>query len=141
MPQANFTPQTNGFAFVNSWIFDQTENDRVHNMLTFASKDTLTVLGPIFGPTFIFFGAGRILADWIFHAVPQTYGLCGGMAFAALDYYQAKLVLPKGNGYNDQPTRTTPAGVTLRTYLWKRLLDSLELNAAKVLVWMVVLHV
>jgi hypothetical protein len=63
------------------------------------------------------------------------------MAFAALDYYRIKSPLPRGNGYYDQPTRATPAGTRLRTYLWKRLLDSLELNAAKVLVWMVVLHV
>jgi hypothetical protein len=141
MPKANFTPQTNGFAFVNSWTFDQTESDRVRNTLTVASNEALTLLSPLFGPSFVFFGVGRALANGITNAVPQTYGLCGGMAFAALDYYQAKLAFPRGSGLKDWPTRATPAGAILRTYLWKRLLDSLELNAAQVLVWMVVLYV
>ena len=141
MSKANFTPQINGFAFINSWTFDQTESDRVRNILTVASNEALTLLSPLFGLSFIFFGVGRALAKWITSAVPQTYGLCGGMSFAALDYYEAKLALPRGNGPMDWPTRTTPGGAILRTYLWKRLIDSLELNAAKVLVWMVALYV
>jgi hypothetical protein len=49
-------------------------------------------------------------------------------------------VLPRGSDWKDQPPRATQAGDILRTYLWKRLLDSRRLNAGKVLVWMVFLH-
>ena len=107
MTKANFTPETNGFAFINSWTFDQTESDLIRNTLTAATNDALILLNPIFGPGLRFVRVGPVLADWIFRAVPQVYGLCGGMAFAALDYYRANLALPRGSGRNNQPTRAT----------------------------------
>ena len=45
----------------------------------------------------------RALADWIANALPQAYDLCGGMAFAALDYCLAKSALPRGSGQMINP--------------------------------------
>jgi hypothetical protein len=90
MSKVTFTLQNNGFAFVNWWTFDPTESDLIRNTLTIASNEALILMNPTFAPILRFIRIGPALADWIFHAVPQVYGLCGGMAFAALDYYQAK---------------------------------------------------
>ena len=59
-----------------------------------------------------------------------VYGLCGGMCFAALDYFHAGKPLP---------TRTSVQEVQpdLRSYLWERQLDSLSLPVIlKVIEWM-----
>lgn len=62
---------------------------------------------------------------------PIVYGLCGGMCYAALDYYHAGLLVP---------TRTTvpQPGDALYRYLWKRQMDSLHLpaGALRILRWM-----
>lgn len=142
MSKTSFRPETNGFAFINSWTFDQNEPDEVRQVFTGAINAALLLLGGIFwGGTLVMFSVGRKLMDWVTSSGVISYGLCGGMAFAALDYYKTGVTLPKGTGPNDQPTRATPAGATLRAYLWRRLLDSLRDNVATVLAWMAVLHV
>jgi hypothetical protein len=37
----------------------------------------------------------------------NPYGLCGGMAFTSLDYFLKGWIVPRGNGPNDQPQRTS----------------------------------
>jgi hypothetical protein len=95
--------------------------------------------------------------NWLNSALPDQYALCGGMAFAALDYYKKRWVVPQGksntlwtdlNGnpvldsqgnkqYVDVPQRDTPEGKALRDYIFQRLLDSfLSGVAAKTLEWM-----
>jgi hypothetical protein len=71
---------------------------------------------------------------------PDSYGLCGGMAFAALDYHRAGTQIPRGLDRDDIPTRDTAEGAALRHYLWERLIDSLEANLATFLAWMGMLH-
>jgi len=46
----------------------------------------------------------------------ETYGRCGGMAYAALDYYLAGLPVPPD-------TTTPPDGNWLADYIYSRLLD------------------
>jgi hypothetical protein len=53
--------------------------------------------------------------------VPGIYGLCGGMAFAARDYFEASLPVP--------PNAMTPNSGPLFDYLWVRLLASFNLPA------------
>lgn len=59
------------------------------------------------------------------------YGLCGGMCFAALDYFHAGRPIP------DEAT-IPPTGSGLHRYLWQRQLDSLSLPVGplKVIEWM-----
>jgi hypothetical protein len=80
------------------------------------------------------------ITQWVDGAVPDYYGMCGGMAFAAADYYTAGVPLPRGNGYNDIPQDDTPRGHALRQYLWGRQIQSLEVNAPQLLYWMAMLH-
>lgn len=61
----------------------------------------------------------------------NTYGLCGGMAFAALDYYFAGIPIPTHEAA-DFPNGLVPAeGSRLRRYIYKRMLNSVERNAAQ----------
>lgn len=139
MPTAKFRPQVNGFAFVNSWTFSLSENDTIIQTLG-ATANHLTgglagaaarVIAPVLQPT---------IQGWLARANPQTYGLCGGMAAAALDYYKARRPLPRGAGPTDWPTDATPQGAALRSYLLHRQIDSMVLNFPKLLFWMFMLH-
>jgi hypothetical protein len=60
---------------------------------------------------------------------------CGGMAFAAYDYYQDGL-----QAADFGPT-IPPEGSVLDQYILDRLNDSLELNAGKFLEWLMILYV
>ena len=63
------------------------------------------------------------------------YGRCGGMAFAAYDFYQ------DGRQANAFGPTIPPEGTELDQYILGRLIDSLELNAKTFLDWLMVLHV
>ncbi len=142
MPRTGFTPQTHGFAFANSWTLDEVETNQIRGILTAAVNTAFTALNPVLLVPLVVFGWGRSLCTWIADGLPETYGLCGGMAFAALDYYRSGLTLPRGSGRSDQPTRVTRKGAALRSYLWQRLLQSLTTGhaAAYTLAWMGALH-
>lgn len=76
------------------------------------------------------------LRDKLESDLAQGYGLCGGMCFAALDFYMSGLPVPRGQHANDQPASGTP----LRTYLWKRQFDSLVSDGARVMAWLITLN-
>ncbi|MGH2627777.1 MAG: hypothetical protein ACRDHY_14135 [Anaerolineales bacterium] len=130
MPKTSFRPETHGFAFANSWILDETESRQMRDILSSAVNAALMAVSPVLFAPLVVLGLGRGLGRAIAGGLPQVYGLCGGMAFAALDYYTRGLPLPRGTGPSDQPTRKTPKGATLRTYLWQRLLQSLTVGGA-----------
>jgi len=140
MPKTGFRPETDGFAFVNSWTFDATESQIMRDLMRAAIDAALHILTGPFALILRAVGADRALAEWIASGVTQQYGLCAGMSFTALDYYKAGLVLPRGTGYNDRPERTTPEGTRLRDYLWRRQMDDNTASAATFLAWMLVLH-
>jgi hypothetical protein len=161
MPRAKFHSETDGFAFVNNWSWDATETAILKGLVT----DALGVIEVILSP-FIIAAEGPLLAveagvpfigPWlvaktieaennaivngIVGAVTQAnYGLCGGMAFASLDYWHKSWVVPRGTGPNDQPQRTSPTGTALRDYIWTRLLQSVKDNVGTFLEWMAVYH-
>lgn len=59
-----------------------------------------------------------------------VYGLCGGMCFAALDYFYAGIPVPDTESVDD-------LNLEFFNYLWERQMDSLELDTlGKVLKWM-----
>jgi hypothetical protein len=139
MPRTAFDPQVHGFAFVNSWQLDEVERQQLHE----AFADHLTrgsILGAVaFGwlGRFLISRAIETLRDRLESDLAQGYGLCGGMCFAALDFYKKPdLPFPRGQDANDQPTSGSP----LRTYLWKRQLDSLVSDGARVLAWLIALN-
>jgi hypothetical protein len=139
MPRTGFQAEVNGFAFVNSWQLDKGESDQMRQTLTGsagqASSSAASGLGGLL--------SHRIapqLEGWIDAALPDYYGMCGGMAFAAADHFVAGVPLPRGRGYDDIPQDSTPHGRALRDYLWDRQVQSLHTNAAQLLHWMIMLH-
>jgi hypothetical protein len=104
-----------------------------------------------------------ILNGWVANKfLTMDYGLCGGMAFAALDYYKLGWVVPQGKEdiYTDPniidpntskpkefraPRRVvdggTPEGELMRKYIWQRLIDSFVTGnvATNTLYWMALL--
>jgi hypothetical protein len=139
VPKTSFRPETSGFAFVNSWKYDASERERLRAILSSALGRGLDILRPKGGGS-LAFRLGDRVAGWIASVIPEGtgYGLCGGMAYAAADYYRAGLVAPQET--NDQPRWDTPQGADLRGFMWRRLVESMYRNAAQVLAWMVMLH-
>jgi hypothetical protein len=146
MPKLAWRSDVDGFAFANSWSLD------------FAERAALTQLAPGLIPAAV--GAvGLIIPDPVTIAIltgtltaaAQGYltlgpspaiGLCGGMAYAALDHWRSKTPLPRGANAADQPTRTSPAPAVLRDLIWRRLLDSLTFGGVlqRTLEWTLLLN-
>ena len=116
-----FNAETNGFAFVNNWPFNEGETAKIHKVFM-DSVDRISKVDPIVGQVLNLFGVRGSLVDLVSKSIPQNYGLCGGMAFGALDYYNAGMPIPIGG---ERPTYEDPAGKRLREYLVRRQMDSL----------------
>ncbi|NJM06051.1 hypothetical protein HC891_07400 [Candidatus Gracilibacteria bacterium] len=146
MGKTPFRPDQNGFAFINRWHFQAEESAEIRqSMLRPATEQGLRLAKPqqnsMFGLNSLFqSGIDAQVKSWLNTQVPDGYGLCGGMAFAAADHFIAGKPLPRGLHENDHPTNDTPYGKALRSYLWDRQRDSLAGNASTLLGWMAMLH-
>ena len=67
-------------------------------------------------------------------SIPGQYGRCGGLAFSAFDFFLTGWPI-------DKTDPTPPSTGDLRDYIFNRLLDSLNLNAATFLEWLMTLDV
>lgn len=76
----------------------------------------------------------NLLADAVIGSVPGGYGRCGGFAFSAYDFFLCGWQI-------DQVDKSPPGSGDLRDFIWKRLLDSLQDNAATFLDWYMTLKV
>lgn len=161
MPSAAYRPETDSFAFTNSWSFDATETATLRTIVTNTVGGLAAFLSPfiwsIEGPELTVLLHVPFIGPWLVYKVIEeqtnavvnpiiaavtanAYGLCGGMTFASLDYWLNSWVVPRGLHNNDQPDRTSPQGTELRDYLWNRLLQSVQDNITTFLQWMAVLH-
>lgn len=132
-----FCPATDAFAFDNSWSIDGRELEQIRRFLAEERAGVVRLL------------ARSRLVRWLVRQIEQhrlvsgvlreehltRYGLCGGVAFAALDYFREGWVIPQGTGPDDHPTHASAAGSALRNYIWQRLLDSMQGRAAGVMFW------
>jgi hypothetical protein len=129
MPILPWRNDADGFAFVNNWNFDATERAALTGIAQSLVIPTVaaTVGAIIPDPIVITSITAIASAAAIYPATGPlpTYGMCGGMAYASLDYWHARMILPRGSGYSDEPTRATPASTGVRNMIWQRLLDSL----------------
>lgn len=83
----------------------------------------------------------HVLDDLLREEHLTRYGVCGGMAFAALDYYLHGWVLPQGDAPDDHPVLDGGPGRALRNYIWQGLLDSMQGRTAVVMLrWSLALH-
>lgn len=66
----------------------------------------------------------------------ETYGRCGGMAYAALDYYFAKIPIPTHKTDDFPGKGVPPDGSKIADYIYQRLIDSfLTPSAFKFVDW------
>jgi hypothetical protein len=163
MSRSPYRVTTDGFNFENSWVLDDVEKQRMHQIFSdalpaveaVASPVIAVIAGPVIaaeagiaGPFFpiILYYEVKAINDAAVKAIDGAiatgrYGLCGGMTFASLDYWLQRWVVQQGGGVNDQPTRATPEGAILRDFIWSRLIDSLNANAPTFLSWMAILQI
>lgn len=131
----NFDPQVDGFSFVNYWTLDQTTRNELRSKMNATVSAALGFLPnlPLLVPVRAV--VQQTATNWVNKASTRGFGLCGGMAFAALDYYKANRDLPHEPG----PT-TDNISPALRSYLVGRMIDSLTYhnNLGHVLAWMAV---
>jgi len=138
-----FQPKTDAFAFDNSWPVDGSELHDIRRYLAREHAGIVRALAKSGLARLIVrqVHGHRLLDDLLAEGRLTRYGLCGGMAFTALDYYRRGWVLPQGAGPDDHPTPEGPAGRALRNYIWRRLLDSMQSRAARtMLLWSLALH-
>ena len=139
MRKTDFRPQTNGFAFLNAWTFEPAEEQEMRQSLAVSAERATATVGAQLGALV---GMVRpMLERMVANAAPKNYGLCGGMAAAALDYFHAGQPTPRGKSIDDLPDRSTPEGAELRRYLTERQLESMAQNFPKLIAWMVMLHI
>ena len=138
MVKTTFDPQAHGFAFSNAWRFEPVERQRLYDLSARYLKWG-TVLG---AATFGWAGGVLVplgliaLRTKIEGGLGQGYGLCGGMCFAALDAYLTSAPLQRGTHAHDHPAAGTP----LRSYLWKRQIQSLVSDLPRFLAWLILLN-
>jgi len=141
MVMTSFRPEVEGYEFVNSWTFDERERAQIQGILSGAAASMALGAGPI-GPLLaplgpLAAGVGLWAAAQIARGLSGTYGRCGGLVSASLDYFRRGWPLPRGT--SAQPTAGNPHDRVVRDYIYRRLIDSLTLNAATTLAWMAVL--
>lgn len=139
MAKTGFRPEQHGYPFINSWRMRPEERAEMRQTLTMSTKEAAGSVGD--DP----FGMIRAmvtstLGSWIEGALPDYYGLCGGMAFSAADHFRAGLPVPTGPDPARTPDSDLPDEKPIRDYLWRRQLESLQPNAGVLLSWMVMLH-
>jgi hypothetical protein len=174
----NFRPQLHGFDFDNHWDLDDNHRAFIRKQISDAVPLAIEVIvtNPAIGAALLgalgaAYGVGEALLPGLFDTIaipiivsqlvntvnneienglPDNYGLCGGMAFAPLDYYYQQWVIPKGihpNGKdsNDQPfivpPGSDPNAAILRNYINKRFDDTWDSGGVrdKMVEWYVIL--
>lgn len=132
----DFCPDIDGFEFENSWVYDEQEIGVLKNVFLSAVDNMINQnIFAAFGPLGYLFS--DVIKDPIDKAINgefnKSYGRCGGMAYASLDYYYHNLVIPRGVHGGDvrskeapQRNPLNPAETHLRDYIWTRLIDSIN---------------
>jgi hypothetical protein len=134
MTRTNFDPKEHGFAFKNWWNFDAAEKKRLHETFAkYLDKSVIirtAALGPLWSLPITM--SVRAMRKKMEEHLTPTFGLCGGMSFTALDYYKVDRKPPK------MPDPPAP-GTELRSYIWKRQIDSLIGDGITFLTWVIAL--
>ena len=145
MPVLAWRNDADGFAFVNSWNLDPVETASLTGLAQPAVWSAVATIAAVlpFPDPFLLTAVG-VAANLTIGAVAPTVGigLCGGMAYASLDYWHARAPLPRGAHAGDQPMRGMLAGMALRDFIWARLLNSLGQGGAlnRTLEWSLLLN-
>jgi len=132
MPTLAWRNDSDGFAFSNSWTFDAAERAALTGAAQSLVPAAIGAVGAVFPALFFdpILLTGVTAALMAAAAYPAAgplpgYGMCGGMAYASLDYWRARTLVPRGANSNDQPDRSKPTSAAIRNLIWARLLNSL----------------
>jgi hypothetical protein len=134
MPLLPWRTDSDGFCFVNQWTFDSAERVALSGIATPIAAQAGPLLAALVPPLFADPGTMATITTVAIAAVNTilntatlpTYGMCGGMAYASADYWRAKMPIPRGGFFQDNPDRTTAGQAAVRNMIWGRLLDSLS---------------
>jgi hypothetical protein len=144
MPKLAFRPDADGLLFTNSFTWDATERAVIAAL---SVQVTPAVVGLVAPDPILASIAAAAVATYVVLPSSQLpednmYGLCGGLAYSALDHWHAHMTLPRGATEKDEPARGT-AGAPVRVMLWNRLIDSLISGRVlnRTLEWMLRLHI
>lgn len=142
MPVLEWRNDADGFEFANSWMFDRTEKRVLSAIAAAASPPVLGVLAAFIPDPLFLAGAAIALQAYIAVDPLPAYGLCGGMAYSALDHWNARVPIPRGGTVSDQPLRAAGGATGLREVIWSRLMDSLLQGGvmARTIEWTFLLH-
>lgn len=139
MAKIDFDPGVNGFPFGNWWEFDDVERAQFRDVVEAHLNRLREKGGALFG------GVARFVASRAINPIRLKledglaaggYGLCGGMAYAALDFYRVGMPIPWLREQGERPQ----SGSRLRGYLWRRQLQSFGRDIDRFLVWIVYLN-
>jgi hypothetical protein len=138
MPMTKFDPQVHGFPFANSWTFDDVEREQLRSIIEARLNRLREQGGAVFGRIAALVARRAItpIRERLEEGLEPGYGLCGGMAYAALDFFRFGMDVPWDAHSGEQPA----SGTRLRGYLWKRQLRSFFGDLDRFLIWMVYLH-
>lgn len=130
MPILPWRTDADGYRFANSWTLDSTERAALAAIATPIAAGigpALLSIMPIDPITMGVVSTAAVVAvNVVATTAPISYGMCGGMAYSSCDYWHAKLPLPCGAFFSDQPGRTGAVPTAIRNMIWSRLLDSLS---------------
>jgi hypothetical protein len=139
MARVEFDPGVNGFPFGNWWEFDEVEREQFRDVVESHLNRLREKGGAVFGGLARFVVSRAIkpirikLEDGL---AAGGYGLCGGMAYAALDFYRVGMPIPWMSEQGERPQ----SGSRLRGYLWRRQLQSFARDIDRFLIWIVFLN-
>jgi hypothetical protein len=123
-------------------MFDRTEKRVLSAIAAGASPVVLGALAAFVPDPIFLTGAAVALQVYIAADPLPGYGLCGGMAYSALDHWNARVPIPRGAHVGDQPVRAPRGTVGLREVIWSRLIDSLTIGGvmARTIEWTFLLN-
>ena len=135
MAMTTFDPQVHGFPFVNSWVFDDVEREQFRSIIEQRLSRLREQGGAVFGRVAALVARRAItpIRDRLEDGLEMGYGLCGGMSYAALDFFRSGIGVPWDASTGERPA----SGTRLRGYLWKRQLRSFFKDLDRFLIWMV----
>src|SRR5258708_12941420 len=108
MPRTRFRPETDGYAFTNTWTFDSTEIATLRSLVSDAVGAIEVALSPMIiaalGPALVAEAGVPFIGPWLVYETvtkandaivnpivdaidPGGYGLCLRMAFSSLYYF------------------------------------------------------
>lgn len=124
MPTLPWRNDADGFWFQNKWQFNPIERGILQDLVAPQIPAAVAAVAAVIPDPILLSGLWLAASNYTALGPLPSMGLCGGMAYLALDHWHARAELPRGFDSLVQPD-TTNGGQPLRDRIWQRLMDSL----------------